>query len=364
MTSDQLLTRISAASQGDRSAFAELVGNYQGLVSATTLSITGDFQRSEDLAQETFLIAWNKLAELKEPLKFPGWLCGIARNCANNWLRRTQSDPLAQSTSLENTTEAASLMQSDPMESVAANEEAQLVWSSLAEIAPLYREPLIMFYRQGAEIAQIAVALDITEETARQRLSRGRKLLKAEVEKTVERTLTATRPDTAFTLAVLAAIPLTSAVGCSSVTKSVGLFGSGAGAAGFGAGGMTFIAILGFLVLLAFNSFSVILLSAVCLYALWIAIKRSPTPQTKRLMISAALDVNLFVFAMTRLLNCFFSLTIYIATFLYAVYCSINNFSPPELDLLRQQLLMTLIRNHAIDSPTFLLLAGLTSVPS
>ena len=144
--SDQLLLQISAATSGDRDAFAALVGRYQGLVSATTLSLTGDFQRSEDLAQETFLIAWSRLAELKEPLKFPGWLCGIARNCANNWLRRTNTDPLTRPTSLESAEEEQTI--ADPVETIAAKEEAQLVWSSLAEIAPLYREPLIMFYRQ------------------------------------------------------------------------------------------------------------------------------------------------------------------------------------------------------------------------
>ncbi len=359
MTTDQLLTRISAASRGDRSAFAELVGKYQGLVSATTLSMTGDFQRSEDLAQETFLIAWSKLSELKEPLKFPGWICGIARNCANNWLRRTKTDPLVQSTSLEQA--EVSIVDSDPVETVAAKEEAQLVWSSLAEIAPLYREPLIMFYRQGAEIAEIAAALGLTEETVRQRLSRGRKLLKTEVEKTVERTLTATRPDTAFTLAVLAAIPLAATAGCTSVgvSKSIGLFGSGAGAASFG-GGLSFLAVLSLIGLFLFSSISTTGLAIVCLYGLWIAIKRSPTPQTKRLMISAALDVNLLVYAMPTLLAWLYYITAIIGVTFYQMYCSINLIpSNLETNLGPAAALINFVKGYVVDVPVFLLLAAL-----
>ena len=368
MPNDQLLTQISAATSGDRGAFAALVGRYQGLVSATTLSLTGDFQRSEDLAQETFLIAWNKLSELKEPLKFPGWLCGIARNCANNWLRRTKTDPLAHSAVLEETEMIAddpAIV--DPVEGASAKEEAQLVWSSLAEISPAYREPLIMFYRQGAEIAEIAAALEITEETVRQRLSRGRKLLKTEVEKTVEKTLLATRPDAAFTLAVLAAIPLSASVGCTSA-QSAGLLGSGgAGAASFGSGGSgaVFLTVFGFLTLCLLSSLSTILLAAICLCGLWIAIKRSPTPETKRLMISAALDVNLIVYALPYMFIVLFNVVWYFCAILYATVCdTYSNVSlVPQYSFVSPVIYYSIIHPISLSARNFFLfslLAGLT----
>ena len=285
MTSEQLLGRISAAKQGDRSAFAELVSSHQGLVSSTTLSITGDFQRSEDLAQETFLIAWRKLADLKEPLKFPAWLCGIARNCAHNWLRHHVTDPLAKSTTFENVAVESQQTEID-------HDEAQLVWSALEKIPENYREPLIMYYRQNAQIAQIAAALEITEETVRQRLSRGRKLLKSEVEQTVAKTLTFTRPDTAFMLTVLAAIPISTTVGCSSTGKTLGLFG---GTAVFGSGGFgsLIVAVITFITLILISLISTLIFALAALFALWIAIKQSPTLRTRRYLIGAALDFNL-----------------------------------------------------------------------
>ena len=78
----------------DREAFAGIVRRYQNLVTALTFSMTGNLQQSEDLAQETFVAAWRRLTGgASRPdvaaEKIGPWLCGIARNLTNNWLRRT-----------------------------------------------------------------------------------------------------------------------------------------------------------------------------------------------------------------------------------------------------------------------------------
>src|SRR5262249_9468624 len=53
-------------------------------------SACGNLAGSEDLAQETFIAAWQKLGELREPARLRGWLCGIVRNLAANAIRREQ----------------------------------------------------------------------------------------------------------------------------------------------------------------------------------------------------------------------------------------------------------------------------------
>src|SRR5688572_30705401 len=79
---------VNRSRAGDRDAFGELVTRYQSLVCSITYSATGSLATSEDIAQETFLAAWQQLASLREPAKLRSWLCGIARNLANNTLRR------------------------------------------------------------------------------------------------------------------------------------------------------------------------------------------------------------------------------------------------------------------------------------
>lgn len=195
---------IQQSLQGDQRAFGLIVERYQGAVSAMAYSVTGNLAQSEDLAQEAFIIAWKKLGGLQKHESLVAWLCGIARNLARDWVRTQAARPTLSMEHLDETVqplgEAYEVAQHQ-------RDRADLVWTALAEIPENYREPLILFYRQGESIRDIAEALELTEDNVKQRLSRGRKLLRAEVARTVEDTLADTRPGKAFTLGVIAALP-------------------------------------------------------------------------------------------------------------------------------------------------------------
>src|ERR1700744_3301740 len=78
---------------GNREAFGQIVTRYQSLVCSLAYSATGNLGQSEDLAQETFITAWKRLALLREREKLRAWLCGIARNRINNFLRQEGREP-------------------------------------------------------------------------------------------------------------------------------------------------------------------------------------------------------------------------------------------------------------------------------
>ena len=203
---DQLWRQSNA---GDSEAFGKIVERYQSLICSLAYSACGNLSRSEDLAQETFVAAWQKLGELREPSKLRAWLCGIVRNLAANASRREQrrGGP-AESLELiaEQLTETA-----DPAEHAVTQEEETLLWRSLAGLPEIYREPMVLFYRQGQSISEVAKSLDLSEDAVKQRLSRGRTMLREEMTALVETTLTRTRPTAAFTIAVLVALPVASA---------------------------------------------------------------------------------------------------------------------------------------------------------
>lgn len=194
--------------KGDRDAFGQLVARYQSPICALAYSTCGDISRSEDLAQETFIIAWRKLSELKEPAKFKSWLYGIARNLANDSFRRQSRNPLAAAEPLDESLPATAAV-SNPAGQAISKEEEGILWRSLEQIPETYREPLILFYREHQSIERVAEVMELSEEAARQRLSRGRKLLQEQVLAFVEGTLARTNPGQAFTLGVLAALPIT-----------------------------------------------------------------------------------------------------------------------------------------------------------
>ena len=197
---------VNASLAGDREAFGQIVSRYQSLVCSLAYSATGSLSQSEDLAQETFFAAWKHLPELREPAKLRAWLCGIARNLINNFLRAQGREPSHRAESLEAILEPPSL-EPLPGEHAISREEAEILWRALERIPETYRDPLVLFYREHQSIEAVARDLELTEEAVRQRLSRGRKLLQEEVQAFVEGALAKTAPGIAFTVAVVAALP-------------------------------------------------------------------------------------------------------------------------------------------------------------
>ncbi len=192
---------------GNRDAFGQIVVRYQSLVCSLAYSATGSVAQSEDLAQDTFVTAWRRLANLREPEKLRAWLCGIARNLINNWRRREGREPSHHAESLETIHESPA-SEPLPVEQTISREEEAVLWRSMERIPEIYREPLVLFYREHQSAGRVAQALELSEDAVHQRLSRGRKLLQEQVLAFVEGTLERTRPGKAFTLGVLAALPL------------------------------------------------------------------------------------------------------------------------------------------------------------
>ena len=192
---------------GDRDAFSRIVSRYQSLICSLTYSATGNLGQSEDLAQETFITAWKHLVHLRERDKLRSWLCGIARNRINNFLRREGREPSHRAESLDEIKESHS-PEPLPVEYTISNEEQAILWRSLERIPEIYREPFVLFYREHQSVEAVAEKLELTEDTVKQRLSRGRKMLHEQVLAFVEGALERTNPGKAFTLDVLAALPM------------------------------------------------------------------------------------------------------------------------------------------------------------
>lgn len=206
-TDDENLVMLSLG--GDRDAFCEIVVRYQNLLCSLAYSSVGNLKWSEDIAQETFVEAWKKLDTLREPAKLKSWLCGILRFKASHYRRKEQNQPAKSETEVEDHHLPESHV--EHMEGrVIEQEQQELLWKVLNSMEAHYREPLVLFYRQQQSVETVANELDLTVDTAKQRLSRGRKILKqamAEfVEDTLSRSLSKSKPGAGFTAAVLLAI--------------------------------------------------------------------------------------------------------------------------------------------------------------
>lgn len=84
-----LVARVLLAD--DRRAFEQLVRRHQGMVRAQLRRLLhGDIARADDLAQETFLLAWRKLHQFRGEARFGTWLYRIAYSCFLQSVRKRQ----------------------------------------------------------------------------------------------------------------------------------------------------------------------------------------------------------------------------------------------------------------------------------
>ncbi len=274
---------IGQSRGGDREAFAKIVSQYQTKVCAVTFSMTGDLQKSEDIAQETFLTAWNKLGDLQEPEKIGAWLCAIARSLCKKGFLRNRRDPLHAAAPIDsNGVEPAEISPlPEEMGYEKRREQADWAWAAIAGIPEQYREPMVLYYREGHSVREVAETLELTETCVKTRLHRGREYLKQELELLGASARAATRPDTAFTVAVLASLPLAATASGCTATSVGSAIGSQSGWSLFWTVGFCLCAP----VILVTGGF----------WGLWTAIKHSPTVRTRRFMCRAALQWYLFI---------------------------------------------------------------------
>jgi len=211
---------VEACLGGRTEAFETIVSRYQGLICALTYSATGRLDSSEELAQETFVRAWQSLAQLKEPAKLRPWLCSIAHNLVCNH-RRSQKN--APSNRLDLDEEFPSPSDDRPEAALLRQEDEQMIHTALAQIPDEYRQPLILFYREDLSALQVAQLLDLDEGTVRTRLHRGRKMLRRHVEAALARSLRQSAPGPAFTRSVMVGIGAGLAVSAASGTATAGI---------------------------------------------------------------------------------------------------------------------------------------------
>jgi RNA polymerase sigma factor (sigma-70 family) len=203
-TSDANL--VANTLSGNREAFGQIVARYQTLICSLAYSRTGSLTQSEDLAQETFLAAWRQLGSLREPEKLRSWLCGIARNHIYDAIKERGREPSNAAEPIDTLHESPTT-EPLPGDLTIHREEEAILWRSIERIPEIYREPLVLFYREHHAIEAVATSLELSEDAVKQRLSRGRKLLHEQVLAFVEGALERTNPGKAFTLVVLAALP-------------------------------------------------------------------------------------------------------------------------------------------------------------
>jgi len=157
---------VRAAQTGDRAAFGALYEQYGRMVHGVLLARV-EFHNAEDLVQDVFLKALERLPSLREPAAFGGWLLAIARRLATDHQRSRKPTP-----------EPANLLPGG----TPADSEPFEILAIVQRLPEAYRETLILRLLEGMTGPEIAARTGLTPDSVRVNLCRGMKLLRASLE--------------------------------------------------------------------------------------------------------------------------------------------------------------------------------------
>ena len=167
---------------GDDAAFSELVYKYQKSVHALAWRKIGDFQIAEEIAQDTFLQAYKKLASLKNPTQFAGWLYVIAANLCTDWKRRKKPIMKSLETDAPGALEKTSyeMYLEEQREKKAAEHRREIVKNLLDKLPESERTVVTLHYLGEMTSEAISEFLGVSVNTIKSRLRRARKRLQKE----------------------------------------------------------------------------------------------------------------------------------------------------------------------------------------
>ncbi|MBI3830156.1 MAG: sigma-70 family RNA polymerase sigma factor [Planctomycetes bacterium] len=181
---DDLKASIEKARKGDAEAFGTLVERFSPAVRALCLMHSSDPGGADDIAQQVFLTAWNRLPTLQDDMHFWAWLKSIARNhLQNDWRRVSRERAFKQRY-------AVNWLAERTLESVEADDAPELLVTRMESLRgcidalPEHFKKLIkLYYEEKRTSKEIGAELERSSDAVRQALVAMREKLRLCVER-------------------------------------------------------------------------------------------------------------------------------------------------------------------------------------
>ena len=173
---------IERTLEGDQHAFTALVEKYQEQIHALAWQKIGDFHIAQEITQDAFVTAYQKLATLTHHNRFVGWLYVITSNKCNMWHRKKklQIQSLEETDPMELEEVYYSEYTSRQREEAANQNRREIVRKLLNKLRESERTVVTMHYLAGLTCEEIGKFLGMSSNTVRSKLHRARNRLKEE----------------------------------------------------------------------------------------------------------------------------------------------------------------------------------------
>lgn len=164
---------IASIKKGNHHAFEILVNQYKDMVFSISLKITEDYQWAEEVAQDSFLKAYQQIHRFKGESKFSSWLYRIAVNTAYNKIRQRRH--------VENIDDLAAPLKTDDLsgfELLALEDQQKCINLALAQLKKLDALVITLFYLEEQSIQELVLVTGLSKSNVKVKLHRAKKQLK------------------------------------------------------------------------------------------------------------------------------------------------------------------------------------------
>ncbi len=169
---------VRAVQAGDRDAFGILFERYRSTIVMLAMRRVRNADEAEELAQDVFIQALQKIDQLRVPEAFGGWLRQIVHRMAINRITRSRTALACDPETLEATCMAVG----SPDEFAEQNETAQVVRDGINRLCDLDQETLNAFYLQSKSLIEMSDEFAAPVGTIKRRLHVARKRLAKEMD--------------------------------------------------------------------------------------------------------------------------------------------------------------------------------------
>lgn len=173
-------------------AFGQLVRIFQDRAYACAYAILGDFHLAEDAAQAAFILAWQKLGQLRQPEAFPGWLRRLVVTECHRLIRQRQLPTVPLEDALD--TAVAQSQASDALEMLEQVEFTKTVREAIQRLSENERMVVMLFYVEQRSQRDIGNFLGVPVTTVAKRLYSARERLRDSIVDGLRQDFAAHRP--------------------------------------------------------------------------------------------------------------------------------------------------------------------------
>ncbi|HBR54208.1 MAG TPA: hypothetical protein DEA82_08465 [Flavobacteriaceae bacterium] len=166
---------IDKTLQGHSHAFGVLVERYQNFVFTIILRMVKQREAAEEIAQDSFVKAYEKLATFEGRSKFSSWLYSIAYRKALDYIKQ-QRRKVAH-TDIEQLSDVAMDGVENGLQQLIAKEKKELIQQCIMQLSETNAALLTFYYFEDLSVREISEITELSEDNIKIRMFRGRKEL-------------------------------------------------------------------------------------------------------------------------------------------------------------------------------------------